>query len=410
MAIASSTGQPSTPTAPAGADPQPRLRELDSLRGLASLAVVLHHFVLMWPAWPWPTHGPLWHRLHLTLLFYPLYAGHEAVMLFFVLSGLVLSFPYLLGRGQPYPIFLARRILRIYGPYLAALILSIAGAAIWHGNHARGAWAAPFWSEPVRWTLVLQHIAFLGIYNWQQFNFVIWSLIIEMRISIIFPLLAYFILRLRTRIALLLALALSLTTFLVVLFHPDADQTTGLLRTVHYTAFFIFGILLARHLKTISARFRSLPVTIRFGIAALSFALYNFSVPFLWNFRRPWTMTATEWLVAAGAIGFIVVGLNAPPVQRFLLSSIPRFLGRVSYSLYLIHVPVLLALTFSLRNTLSPWVQFPLYLAATLLLAWLFCLCVEEPFIRQGQRLGKKKPATLHEPSLNHQPRVALHS
>ncbi|WP_433970149.1 hypothetical protein [Tunturiibacter gelidiferens] len=54
--------------------------------------------------------------------------------------------------------------------------------------------------------------------------------------------------------------------------------------------------------------------------------------------------------------------------------------------------------------------QFPLYLTATLLLAWLFCLRVEEPFIRQGQRLGNKKPATLNKPSLNEQPRVALHS
>ncbi|NYF87937.1 acyltransferase [Tunturiibacter empetritectus] len=313
MAVASPTCTPLTPAV--GADPQPRLRELDSLRGLASLVVVFHHFILMWPAWPWPTHGPLWHQLHLTLLFYPLYAGHEAVMLFFILSGLVLSFPYLLGRGQPYPIFLARRILRIYGPYLAALALSVAGAAKWHGNLGHGKWASAFWSEPVRWTLVLQHIAFLGFYNWQQFNFVIWSLIVEMRISIFFPFLALLILRVRTRIALLLAVALSLTEFVVLRLYPQTDQATGLLRTVHYTAFFIFGILLARHLKTISARFCSLPIAIRIGIGLASFLLYNLSIPFLWDYRRPWTMTSAEWLVAAGAIGFIVLGLNESPVH-----------------------------------------------------------------------------------------------
>ncbi|WP_353070329.1 acyltransferase [Tunturibacter empetritectus] len=402
MAVASPTCTPLTPAV--GADPQPRLRELDSLRGLASLVVVFHHFILMWPAWPWPTHGPLWHQLHLTLLFYPLYAGHEAVMLFFILSGLVLSFPYLLGRGQPYPIFLARRILRIYGPYLAALALSVAGAAKWHGNLGHGKWASAFWSEPVRWTLVLQHIAFLGFYNWQQFNFVIWSLIVEMRISIFFPFLALLILRVRTRIALLLAVALSLTEFVVLRLYPQTDQATGLLRTVHYTAFFIFGILLARHLKTISARFCSLPIAIRIGIGLASFLLYNLSIPFLWDYRRPWTMTSAEWLVAAGAIGFIVLGLNASPVQRFLLSAIPRFLGRISYSLYLMHVPVLLALTFSLHNALSPWGQFPIYLIATLTLSWLFCAWVEEPFIRQGQRLGKKKLLSLSEPSPNQKP------
>ena len=49
-------------------------------------------------------------------------------MLFFLLSGFVLSVPYLRGKGQAYPVYLIRRILRIYAPYLAALALAVAGA------------------------------------------------------------------------------------------------------------------------------------------------------------------------------------------------------------------------------------------------------------------------------------------
>jgi peptidoglycan/LPS O-acetylase OafA/YrhL len=46
----------------------------------------------------------------------------------------LLSIPYLRGKGQPYPVYLVRRILRIYAPYLFALALAVARAAIWHGS------------------------------------------------------------------------------------------------------------------------------------------------------------------------------------------------------------------------------------------------------------------------------------
>ncbi len=370
---------------------QRRLPELDSLRGLAALVVVFYHFVLMWPPLLDSLNPIQWHGIHMTLLLHPLYTGHEAVVLFFVLSGLVLSFPYIRGRAQSYTIFLTRRILRIYGPYLGALALSIVGAAIWHGNHGRGTWQSMFWSEPVRWKLVLQHIAFLGVYDWNQFDFVIWSLIDEMRISIIFPFLALLVLRVRSATALLLAAAASLLAMVAVRHQPELSATFNLMITVHYVAFFILGILLAMHLKKISDRFRRLPAAVQAGIFAAAFLLYNFTSPFARLRDSMPLFMAADWCVAVGALGYIVVGLNAPPAQRFLNSAGPRFLGKISYSLYLIHAPVLLALTFSVRNRLSPWAQFPIYLVATLLLSYVFCICVEEPFIRLGHRLGRKK-------------------
>src|SRR5438105_12280270 len=108
---------PSQQVSPAGASSGQRFRELDSLRGLAALIVVFHHFFWMW----------FYHQTERTdpafLLFYPLIAGHESVILFFLLSGFVLSVPYLRGRSQPYGTFLLRRVLRIYCPYFFALVL-----------------------------------------------------------------------------------------------------------------------------------------------------------------------------------------------------------------------------------------------------------------------------------------------
>ncbi|WP_158941715.1 acyltransferase [Granulicella sp. S190] len=377
------------------AAPQGRLRELDSLRGLAALAVVIHHFVLMWPAWLGSISIIQWKALHITIL-YPLYAGHEAVMLFFVLSGLVLAIPYIRGRGQPYPIYLGRRILRIYAPYLVALALSVLGASIWHGTLAgHGKWTSSFWSQPVSPSLVLQHIAFLGVYDWRQFDFVIWSLIDEMRISIIFPVLALLVLHLRIRTAILLAGAVSFIAIYVVRYQPELGATASIMMTVHYAAFFVLGILLAMHLEAACARFRSLSAAARTALVLLSFCLYNFSIPLARLYTRiPLAaVMAAEWLVAVAAIGFILTGLNLPIARRFLNSSVPAFLGRISYSLYLTHAPILLAFTFILRNRISAWGQFPLYLAATIGFAYVFCITVEEPFMRQGRRLGKRAPS-----------------
>jgi peptidoglycan/LPS O-acetylase OafA/YrhL len=358
------------------------------LRGLAAFTVVIHHFGLMWPAWqaclgPWK----LW-RIHLTP-FYPLYAGREAVMLFFVLSGLVLSLPYLRGRGQPYPVYLLRRVLRIYAPYLGALALSIAGAAIWHNSQRHG-WASSFWSEPVDAKLVLQHIFFIGVYNWRQFDFVIWSLIYEMRISIIFPVLALLIFRMRPQLAILLAGSFSLLALATANGQPHLSAVYNLMITFHYTAFFILGILLATHLATISAWYQRLSLLIRALLFMGSFTLYNESIRILDHSDTLASNLALEWGVAIGAVGFIVTAINSSAASRLLNSAIPTFLGRISYSLYLIHAPVLLALTFGMHKQLSAWAQFPIYLVAAIGAAYLFCISVEEPFTRMGQRLGRR--------------------
>jgi peptidoglycan/LPS O-acetylase OafA/YrhL len=182
----------------------PRLHELDSLRGLAAICVVFTHFHDMWSPYSLANLPP--HDLWKLLVLSPFYTGHEAVILFFLLSGLVLSLPYLRGKQQSYLPFVARRIVRIYGPYLAAILLAIAGAAIWHNHAYHGEWAAHLWSTPVSLKLVTEHIAFLGVYDWHQFDFAIWSLVHELRISIVFPLLFLLVSRTGKSVAILFAI------------------------------------------------------------------------------------------------------------------------------------------------------------------------------------------------------------
>ena len=118
-----------------------RYPELDALRGIAALVVVIFHYLVMW-------HSATLFDTRLGSLLYPLVAGHEAVILFFLLSGFVLALPLLAGDQMPYSRFALRRVLRIYGPYLMALLL--AGDYFWHRGDGFGRWSGKTWSERFR--------------------------------------------------------------------------------------------------------------------------------------------------------------------------------------------------------------------------------------------------------------------
>ena len=82
--------------------------QLDALRGIAALTVVLNHFTIIDPLhWMWRT--PL--RFLLT--------GHDAVILFFIISGFVLTLQLTSSRKPGYGDYILQRICRIYLPFVA---------------------------------------------------------------------------------------------------------------------------------------------------------------------------------------------------------------------------------------------------------------------------------------------------
>ena len=173
-----------------------RLTELDSLRGLAAMSVMLSHFAIVWKNDAMSGSSLVAKRLFVYLL-YPVTAGREAVILFFILSGFVLSIPAINLRAQRYFVFVIRRIFRIYLPYLAALALAVWGDITFHGYITQSVWLHGAWSAPVDWHLVWQHVIFVGHYNTATFDPPFWSLVYEMRISLVFPVLCAIILTIR---------------------------------------------------------------------------------------------------------------------------------------------------------------------------------------------------------------------
>jgi peptidoglycan/LPS O-acetylase OafA/YrhL len=113
---------------------RPNLRSLDALRGLLAGYVLFGHARwLLWAgqsAWAQATH-PLWANV-LAYAGASLRYGHEAVMVFFVLSGYFIHLRTAQGlaRGKPIQLevrdYARRRIHRLLAPYLFALGLTVA--------------------------------------------------------------------------------------------------------------------------------------------------------------------------------------------------------------------------------------------------------------------------------------------
>ena len=362
-----------------------RFHELDALRGLAAVTVMFHHFEILW--FP-PATLPRW-----ATLLSPLTDGLEAVVLFFMLSGFVLSVPLLRnrktpGKSQPYPVYLARRTLRLYAPYLIALGLSVAGAAVWH----RAGPGDSVWTAPVSARLLLDHILFLGNYNSGEYNTAFWSLVQEMRVSLVFPLLFLIFHRIRPLLAVPLAALLTMLAFrLMLLGKPVGPWAVTLL----YIPIFLIGILLAAHVAAIRSWYQHLPGSARVAFGLTSFVLYTWGMHLaaqVHTFINLHVFPIDQWLITAGAAGYLILAMNAPRIRAFLNTRVPQFLGRISYSLYLVHGTVLFALSRSLGRRIPVPVQFLLFVVLSIALGYAFCLAVEEPFLRLGRKVGSSKP------------------
>jgi peptidoglycan/LPS O-acetylase OafA/YrhL len=351
-----------------------RWRELDAIRGIAACIVVFWHFYQSLS----PATFPVWIQWSMERTpVYLLISGTESVMLFFLLSGFVLSLPFLRDPNHlSYPSFLVKRIARIYLPYLAALFLAVLGNAFYHGLPLNP-WFIETWFHPPNLTTVLQHVLFLGNYNYYAFNTAFWSLVYEMRISLVFPFLCLFMIRVGWFRAIMVALGFGLSSA-ILRFAGVNGQTT---ETFKYASFFVVGILLAQYALPIRQLLARTPKAVRFTGIVVSLLLYGQAHLF------PGAIKETFLLV--GASGIIVAGLTEPMLSRALNWPIFQFLGRISYSIYLLHGTILFLLVYIFFGHLPlGWLFIPL-LTCVLVASTIFYYLVEKPSMQLGRRLAK---------------------
>ncbi len=366
-----------------------RITTLDSLRGLAALTVLFAHCYEVYPeqlrfdvhpaevsAWAQPWAWFRYTPLHL------LTDGQPAVMFFFVLSGFVLTLPFLRGTQPSYPRYLAKRFCRLYPPFAAATFLSaalyilIAPAPIAALGHE---FNTESWTENVTDGQVLRHLLMTGMAQDETLDIPMWSLVHELRISIIFPLLVAFAALGAAwgAIGLTALLYLACTYALLHLGEQCATGTT--LATGQYILFFVVGIALASRGESWQAALAAAPSRARplLWLACLAAAMFPGAL-------LPWSRAV--W--GAAAVGILTLAMTSPAAQRALSRPPLHWLGRVSYSLYLVHVPVLLASVHLLYGRLPLPAILAVAVALSLLGAELMFRSIEQPSIRLGRRLA----------------------
>jgi peptidoglycan/LPS O-acetylase OafA/YrhL len=315
-------------TAAAAAPPvRARLVGLDGIRGLAALFVVLHHCYLMsYPGYPHNT-GPFW----LGWLLY----GHLAVVVFIALSGFSLAVAparkgwQLGGKAR----FAHRRAWRILPPYWAALAFSLIIA--WAVIPQPGS-APPNGKSVVVYGLLLQ-----DVFGSPVPNGAFWSIAVEAQLYLVFPLL---LLLLRRSGAVVMVGAVTVVVAAVGLLAPHVAAVNLLIRfTPQFATLFALGLAAAGVLRA-SERVQRLPWQ-WFALIAVVPVLVLLAVqgPVWWDREHFWMDLAFG---PAVALLLVAVATRRARAIVWLLDTRPiRRLGSFSYSLYLIHAPIVVAIS-----------------------------------------------------------------
>ena len=357
-------------------DPRPgrpasRLAGLDGIRGIAALFVVLHHcWLRAFPGFPYaPT--PLWTGW--------LAFGHLAVVVFIVLSGFSLALgparrDWQLGSMRR---FLHRRAWRILPPYWAALVFSLLMA--WFVSPQPGE-GAPTGKSVVIFGLLLQ-----DVFGSPTPNGAFWSIAIEAQLYFALPLLL--LVRRRAGAAAVL-LVVTVPAVAFALLAPLSPVVAMFERFVPQMAvLFTIGVVAARAAVHESGRRHGrLPWGGLVGLAALP------PLVLILVCSRATIVASFFWidLMVGPAVALLLVGLatgRTPILTRMLDVRPVRALGASSYSLYLVHAPIVVAVSLVVVRVVPRGVPMLFALLATAVplsvtFAWWFARVFELPFQR----------------------------
>ena len=354
-----------------------RLAGLDGLRGLAALFVVVNHvFLRAFPGHP-VDHAPFWAG--------PFIYGRFAVIVFIVLSGFSLALsPARHGwRLDAVSRFAQRRARRILPAYWAALAFSLAVAWLVAPQPGQGV--------PNAKSVVVNGLLAQNVVRAPSPNASFWSMAVEAQLYIAFPLMLLMVRRWGA-IAMVATVTLVVATVGVVGPHISGVETFVIQSPPDLAALFAVGVLTAGIVGASEAR-KSWP----WGWLALAAAAPV--VATIWWQGSVWTLHHLFWIdLALGpAIACLLAGLatgHAAPLLRLLDARPVRTLGLSSYSLYLIHGPIVVLVYEKIvavrvgQGVPAFLVSLALVLPLTIVFARVFASVFETPFLRQRRTSG----------------------
>ncbi|MBX7446213.1 MULTISPECIES: acyltransferase [unclassified Arthrobacter] len=366
-----------------------RIHSLDGVRGVAALVVLIHHAALLSPvlaatyfssstttsdnalAW-WLTYTPL----HL------LWEGDGAVYIFFVLSGAVLTLPFI-GRPFRAKSFYGQRILRLYLPIWAAVLL--AAVTVYLVPRVGGTgndWLNNWRAEHVTAAVLVGDLTLVrgpgGLAT------PLWSLQWEILFSLALP--VYLWLAFKTRGYVACGIAG------LVLLSSASTYLDGTAQSIlKYMPMFMVGVVMIVERRALERWGEK--ITSRRGLWPIIFT-------------AGCLLVGAGWYVIPLTPGQIVHGLTVGPMVlgaaiiifaaiywrglRAALEAAPaQWLGKISFSLYLIHEPIIVSLGYVMGSAFAPLAAI-LGIVISLLLAPAFFRLIELPSHRLSKFVGSK--------------------
>ena len=358
--------------------PNPNLRFIGSLRGLAALWIVLYHARFL----PSPQPGvPLWASIFVDV-------GGMAVMLFFVISAfsLMYTYPSRLKSRRPKLDFYLHRFFRIAPLFYVVLFFYL----LWDKIQLN-------FEHPV--VSIISNLTFTyNLFPGQQTAIVWagWTIGVEIFFYLIFPYVFHYCKSLIKSIHFLLVtlIVANLSKRLLAYFVHEPSQLAIYQQWffLRYLPVFAIGVVVFRvwssqKLSLISQKFKS----------SIGYLFILTSILLL--ISRPTELSGIlgdPLYLQAFAFAFLVIGLFMNPIRIFV-NRILDWYGKLSYSVYLLqpiiiwHMRHLTSRIYeTVGNTFGFLLTTLLLMAIISLTAFITEFCIEKPFINLGKRVSKR--------------------
>lgn len=329
-----------------------RLDFLDAIRGYAALAVFLGHAGLaLWPAFR-------------EFDFSRFAIGNFGVILFFLCSGFII--PVSLERQGSLRRFWLRRLCRLFPLYWFSIIACVLGGLYLQLELL----PAEFFVRPLG-TVAANATMLQALWGYPNIMGLYWTLFWEMLFYFLVS--GLFLVRWHSRTA-PVAVGLIIMALLVETILPLFGGVRYPVGSVSFLATMFCG--------TLAYRLSSGEVSQRTGISILALGFVMVTLTALGNPWGPGGIWSQMHLLTARVAAFIVFGLAFAWRGRHIHSS-ALYLGRISYSLYLMH-PIVMAMVPQVG---SPLLTLGLWLGVLLLVSSATYRWIEQPGIALGQRL-----------------------
>jgi peptidoglycan/LPS O-acetylase OafA/YrhL len=362
-----------------------RIQVIDLLRGLSCLGVLLYHVRIdLWLGWrriaSYPQEFSSFTKAIAWLSVPTPFLGY-AILLFFLISGFCIHYPNTLSDTKPiWKIYFIRRFWRIYPTYLISIILTSIISYLCHLK-----WGDVDWSIERIFRVITVSQNYPPGKGQFLTNPSLWTIPLEIEFYALYPL--AFLCILKFNFFTLLATSIGFSVLSIYL------SKIGL-HWISFTSFFLWPSWLLG--AWIASLYRNNKIT-NLKVLPITSMLILFLIISLASRFHKWE----EWTQYLSWTGFYFTlfifvlrheKIFSKSKNNFIFKSI-EWLGKISFSLYLIHFPIFKLLGYlHVENFGEKPANFLLtlaYIAPVLFIAWVFYRLIEFPIHQFSKKLTK---------------------